>query len=104
MLEGFLYTEVVILSLFLSMRMSRNGSFPLLSFSIVNVMGGLCVLRCFKNFSSSLSPWGHIENTSSTYLSHKFGLCSADAIAVCSKCSIYSTNLSFEPVEDATTG
>ena len=53
---GFLYTEVVILLLFLSMRMSRNGSFPLFSFSIVNVMDGLCVLRCFKNFSISLSP------------------------------------------------
>ena len=40
---GFLYTEVVILSLFLSMRMSTNGSFPWLSFTIVNDMDGLCV-------------------------------------------------------------
>ena len=142
------------------MRMSRNESFPLFSFSIVQFMDGLCVLRCFKNFSSSQSPWGHTEYTSSTYcecltswpvflrsetqrgrvggaikifcacvlrvlrilpnraarwtyrggpmtakrharessaqevrhgqyLRHKLGLCSADSIAVCSKCSIY---------------
>ena len=54
--EGFLHTEVVILSLFLSMRMSRNGSFPLHPFSIVNVMDGLCMLRYFKKFSSSQYP------------------------------------------------
>ena len=47
---GFLYTEVVILTFFMSMRISRNGSFPWLSFSIVNVMDGLCVFRCFKNY------------------------------------------------------
>ena len=48
MCVGFLYTVVVILS-FLSMRMSRNDSFLLFSFSSVTFLKILCVVRMSHN-------------------------------------------------------
>ena len=78
---GFLYIVVMIFS-FLSMRMSKNGSFPLFSYSIVNFLEDICILRCCRKDFNSSSTWGLIENMSSTYPSHKLGLRSVDAQSI----------------------
>ena len=72
---SFLYKEAVIFSLFLSTRMPRGDSFPLLFvFWTMDFMKALCVFKYCKKIFSSSSTWGHTENTSLIYYSHSLVL------------------------------
>jgi len=65
---GFLYTWwPKVPSAFLEIRISRKGSFPFSSMSIVKWIFGICwLLRKIRNLRSSALPCLHITNVSST--------------------------------------
>ena len=73
---------------FLSIWTSRNESFPLLPFSIVNCIAGWCELRCWWKVPSSSILWGHNTNVSSMCLSQTDCHSTANFNAIFSKASM----------------
>ena len=91
------------LSGFLYMSISKNGSWPSSSISIVNCIFLWMPFRWLRNSPSLCFPWGQMTKVSSTCLNQHIGLCDTCSIALFSKSSMKKFTITGESGESIAT-